>query len=176
MSDSVRPHRRKPTRLPCPWKSPGKNTGVGCHFLLQCMKVKSESEVAQSCPTLSNPMDCSLPGSSIHGIVQARVLEWGAIAFSNQGGLPEPIAETTLLPSLHRPNKSRPIWGQQIILSTQLTSLFSSVPALNVVSKDDEISEINLLFSKFTLFSFFSIQLKILIYASFLPFLHYLII
>ena len=72
----------QPTRLPCPWDSPGKNTGVGCHFLLQCMKVKSESEVAQSCPPLSDPMDCSLPGSSIHGIFQARVLEWGAIAFS----------------------------------------------------------------------------------------------
>ena len=84
MSDSVRPHRRKPTRLPCPWDSPGKNTGVGCHFLFQCMKVKSGSEVAQSCPTLSDPMDYSLPGSSIHGIFQARVLEWGAIAFSNQ--------------------------------------------------------------------------------------------
>ena len=69
-------------QAPRPWDSPGKNTGVGCHFLLQCMKVKSESEVAQSCPTLSNPMDCSLPGSSIHGIFQARVLEWGAIAFS----------------------------------------------------------------------------------------------
>ena len=82
MSDSVRPHRRQCTRLPCPWDSPGKNTGVGCHFLLQCMKVKSESEVTQSCLTLSDPMDCSLPGSSIHGIFQARVLEWGAIAFS----------------------------------------------------------------------------------------------
>ena len=82
MSDSVRPHRRQPTRLPCPWDSPGKNTGVGCHFLLQWMKVKSESEVAQSCPTLRDPMDCSLPGSSIHGIFQARILEWGAIAFS----------------------------------------------------------------------------------------------
>ena len=82
MSDSVRPHRRKPTRLPRPWDSPGKNTGVGCHFLLQCMKVKSESEVAQSCATLSNPMDCSLPGSSAHGIFQVRVLEWGTIAFS----------------------------------------------------------------------------------------------
>ena len=79
MSDS---HRRQPTRLPRPWDSPGKNTGVGCHFLLQCMKVKSESEVAQSCLTLRDPMDCSLPGSSIHGIFQARVLEWGAIAFS----------------------------------------------------------------------------------------------
>ena len=75
VSNSVRPHRRQPTRLPRPWDSPGKNTGVGCHFLLQCMKVKSESEVAQSCPTLSDPMDCSPPGSSVHGIFQARVLE-----------------------------------------------------------------------------------------------------
>ena len=82
MSNSVRPHRWQPTRLPRPWDSPGKNTGMGCHFLLQCVKVKSESEVAQSCPTLSDPMDCSLPGSSAHGIFQARVLEWGAIAFS----------------------------------------------------------------------------------------------
>ena len=80
MSDSMRPHRRQPTGLPHPWDSPGKNTGVGCQFLLQCMKVKSQSEVAQSCPTLSDPMDCSLPGSSVHGIFQARVLEWGAIA------------------------------------------------------------------------------------------------
>ena len=80
VSDSLWSHRRQPTRLPHPWDSPGKNTGVGCHFLLQCMKVKSESEVAQSCPTLSDPIDCSLPGSSVHGIFQARVLEWGAIA------------------------------------------------------------------------------------------------
>ena len=83
MSNSVRPHRQQPTRLPRPWDSPGKNTGVGCHFLLQCMKGKSESEVTQSCPTLSDPMDCSPPGSSVHGIFQARVLEWGAIAFSS---------------------------------------------------------------------------------------------
>ena len=83
MSDSVQPHRWQATRLLCPWDSPGKNTGVGCHFLLQCMKVKSQSEVIQSCLTLSDPMDCSLPGSSVHGIFQARVLEWGAIAFSN---------------------------------------------------------------------------------------------
>ena len=80
MSDSVQPHRQQPTRLPCPWDSQGKNTGVGYHFLLQSMKVKSESEVAQSCLTLSNPIDCSLPGSCIHGIFQARVLEWSAIA------------------------------------------------------------------------------------------------
>ena len=76
----------QPTRLPHPQDSPGKNTGVDCHFLLQCMKVKSESEVAQSCPTLSDPMDCSLPGSSVHGIFQARVLECGAIAFSRSFG------------------------------------------------------------------------------------------
>ena len=72
MSDSVRPHRQQPTRLPRPWGSPGKNTGVGCHFLLQCIKVKTESGVTQSCPTLSDPMDCSLPGSSVHGIFQAH--------------------------------------------------------------------------------------------------------
>ena len=72
---TVRPHRRQPIRIPCPWDSPGNNTGVGCHFLLQRMKVKSESEVTQSCPTLRNPMDCSLPGSSVHGIFQARVLK-----------------------------------------------------------------------------------------------------
>ena len=83
MSDSVRHHRWQPTRLHHPWDSPGKNTGVGCHFLLQCMKVKSESEVTQSHPTLCDPMDCSLPGSAVHGIFQARVLEWVAIAFSN---------------------------------------------------------------------------------------------
>ena len=83
MSDSVRPHRWQPTRLPRPWDSPSKNTGVGGHFLLQCMKVKSEREVAQSCPTHSDRMDCSLPGSSIHGIFQVGVLEWVAIAFSD---------------------------------------------------------------------------------------------
>ena len=70
-------HRWQPTRLPSPWYSPGKNTGVGCHFFLQWMKMKSESEVAQLCPTLRDPMDCSLPGSSIHEIFLARVLEWG---------------------------------------------------------------------------------------------------
>ena len=102
MSDSVRPQRQKLTRLPRPWDSPGKNTGVGCHFLLQCMKVKSESEVTQSCLTPSDPMDCSPPGSSLHGILQARVLEWGAIAFpeykakqpSNWGNCPTSAAQT----------------------------------------------------------------------------------
>ena len=89
----MRPHRRQPTRLPRPWDSPGKNTGVGCHFLLQRVKVKSESEVAQSCPTLSDPMDSSLPGSSVHGTCQARGLEWGAIAFSvPPGHLPQKVS------------------------------------------------------------------------------------
>ena len=99
MSDSVRPHGLQPTRLLRPWDSPGKNTGVGCHFLLQCMKVESESEVAQSCLTLSDPMDCSLPGSSVHGIFRATVLEWGAIAFSIAGSIYSfvlPIHSTTL--------------------------------------------------------------------------------
>ena len=82
MSNSVRPHRRQPTRLCHPWDSLGKNTGVGCHFLLQCMKAKSESEVTQSCLNLHDPMDCSPPGSPVYGIFQARVLEWGTIAFS----------------------------------------------------------------------------------------------
>ena len=82
MSESVRPHRQQPTRHPHPWDSPGKNTGVFLHFLLQCMKVKSEREVAQSCLTLCDPINGRPPGSSVHGIFQARVLEWAAIAFS----------------------------------------------------------------------------------------------
>ena len=105
MADSVRPHRWQPTRLPCPWDSPGKNTGVDCHFLLQCMKVKSESEVAYSCPTLSDPMDCSLPGSSVHGILQARV----------RSGVP--------LSSLFHPTGATIIW-----LMPPSQPNFSSVP------------------------------------------------
>ena len=88
MSDSVRPHRCQPTRLLHPWDSQGKNTGMGGHFLLQCMKVKSESEVSQLWPTLCNPMDCGLPGSSVHGIFQARVLKWVAISFSRGSSRP----------------------------------------------------------------------------------------
>ena len=80
MSDSMWPYRQQPSSLPRPWDSPGKNTGVGFHFLLQCMKVERESEVAQSCPTQSDPMDCILPGSSVHGIFQAQLPERGAIA------------------------------------------------------------------------------------------------
>ena len=113
LSDSVRPHRRQPTRLRRPWDSPGKNTGVGCHFLLQCMKMKSESEAAQSCPTLSESMDCSPPGSSVHRIFQARVLEWGAIAFSGMRAVLEP---KTLAASGGRGRLtkqcSRVVWGQ----------------------------------------------------------------
>ena len=102
MSYSVWPHRQQPTRLLCPWDSPGKNTGVGCHFLLQCIKVKSESEVAQLCLTLSDPMDCSLPGSSIHGIFQARGLEWGAtLSLCNFKG---EFSQTLMI------NISRAIW------------------------------------------------------------------
>ena len=82
MLDSVWPQRQQPARLPHPGDSPGKNTGVGCHFLLQCMKVKSESEGGQLCLPLHDPMDCSLPSSSVHRIFQARVLQWVAIAFS----------------------------------------------------------------------------------------------
>ena len=81
---TVRPHKRQPTSLPRPWDSPGKSTGVGCHFLLQCMKVKSESEVAQSCPTLSEPMDCSPPGCSLHGIFQARVLPYRSFVVEHE--------------------------------------------------------------------------------------------
>ena len=87
VSDSVRPDRWQPTRLLRPWDSPGKNTRVGCYFILQCMKVKSENKVTQSWTTPSDPVDCSLPGSSVHGIFQARVLEWVAIAFSKRGSL-----------------------------------------------------------------------------------------
>ena len=109
MSDSVRPHRWQPTRHPRPWHSPGKNTGMGCHFLLQCMKVKSEREVAQSCPTLQDPMECSLPGSSVHGIFQARVLEWGAIAFSILYVKSSPADRLTCLTfTLALPGKSSP--------------------------------------------------------------------
>ena len=87
MSNSVRPHGLQPTRLPRPWDSPGKNTGVSCHFLLQGVKVESESEVAQSCLTLSDPTDCSPSGSSVHGIFRATVLEWGAIASSHTSAI-----------------------------------------------------------------------------------------
>ena len=95
MSDSVRPHRWRPTRLPGPWDSPGKNTGVGCHFLLQCMKMKSESKVAQSCPTLRDPMDCSLPGSSILGF--SRQEYWSGLCRehkNNEKSFPRTITDT----------------------------------------------------------------------------------
>ena len=104
-------HRRQPTRLPRPWDSPGMNTGVGCHFLLQCMKVKSESEVAQSCPTLSDPMDPSLPGSSIHGIFQARVLEWGAIAFSSTTLEIEMLSSKSVFLKVSSPDQQQHLMG-----------------------------------------------------------------
>ena len=107
---TVRPHRQQPTKLLCPWDSPGKNTGVGCHFLLQCRKVKSESKVAQSCLTLCNPMDCSLPGSSIHGVFQARILEWGAIAFSAS------IVRYVLFSNLNFPSHFHPLFNIYVYL------------------------------------------------------------
>ena len=121
VSDSVRPHRRQPTRLLCPWDFPGKNTGSGCHCLLQCMKVKSQSEVAQSYPTLSNPMDYSPPGSSVHGIFQARVLEWGAIAFS-----PSPTGPHNL-PHLSGKVMSQSLWREWDYIRNQLNLVKKSV-------------------------------------------------
>ena len=102
-------HRLQPTRLPRPWDSPGKNTGVGCHFLLQCMNMNSEMEVAQSCLTLRDPMDCSLPGSSVRGIFQARVLEWDAIAFSDHSANPSQIVFTT--EEKHRTSNKTNTWS-----------------------------------------------------------------
>ena len=102
MSDSVQPQRQEPTGSPVP-DSPGKNTGVGCHFFLQCMKVKSEIEATQLCPTLSEPMGCSLPGSSIHGIFQARVLEWGAIVVSVCQSQTPSLSLTPPYPFLSKP-------------------------------------------------------------------------
>ena len=132
------PHRWQPTRLPRPWDSPGKNTGGGCHFLLQCMKVKSESEVTQSCPTLSNPMDCSLPGSSVHGIFQARVLEWGAIAFSAEDSLGSDIDFTTCFVP----------WGHKFLelsepslRSGDITNCIQLLSGLNVVMNLNNLLE-----------------------------------
>ena len=134
MSDSVRPHRQQPTRLYRPWDSPGKNTGVGCHFLLQCMKVKSEGEVCQSCPTLSDPMNCSLPGSSVHGIFQARVLEWVSSAFSAliaQLAKNPPVIQETPVRFLGRVDPVPTIWFllQNLlgILPPHLCCLFRTV-------------------------------------------------
>ena len=130
MSDSVRPRRRRPARLPRPWDSPGKNTGVGCHFLLQCMKVKRESEVAQSCPTLSNPVDCSLPGSSVHGIFQARVLEWGAIAFSYR------YERWTIKKAEHRRITAFELWCWRRLLRVPWTARRSNQSILKKINPD----------------------------------------
>ena len=120
MSDSVRPSRRQPIRLPRPWDSPGKNTRVGCHFLLQCMKVKSENEVAQSCPTLCDPMDCNLSGSSVHEIFQAKVLEWIAISFSR--GSSRPRSQT-------RVSRIASPWGCKELDTTERLSSRDCSPA-----------------------------------------------
>ena len=110
---------------PSPWDSPGKNTGVGCHFLLQCMKVKSESEVTQSCPTLSDPMDCSLPGSSIHGIFQARVLEWGAIAFSSKTTTHSQFSSSLMILAQFT-SRVLPVPNHYMLVFLRVSSLFFS--------------------------------------------------
>ena len=112
MSDSVRPHGLQPTRLLRPWDSPGKNTGVGCHFLLQCMKVESESEVTQSCLTLSDPMDCSLPGSSVPGF--SRQEYWSGVPLPSPGDFPnpgiEPGSPALQVDSLPSEPPGKPVW------------------------------------------------------------------
>ena len=107
--DSVQPHRRQPTRLPCPWDSPGKNTGVGCHFLLQCMKVKSESEVAQSCPTLATPWTAAYQAPSSMGFSRRKY--WS--------GLPLPSPPTPL--GYHK----IPNWALWAIQQLPLASYFT---------------------------------------------------
>ena len=130
----MQPQRRQPTRLPRPWDSPGKNTGVGCHSLLQCMKVKIESEVAQLCPTPSDPMDCSLLGSSVHGIFQARVLEWVAIAFSKKRYL-----------ALHIPQDSLHCW-ESAMYTVVTQYIYQTEPqSSQVIWPKQELAEPNLL-------------------------------
>ena len=124
----MRPHGLQHTRLLSLWDSPGKNTGVGCHFLLQCMEVESDSEVAQLCPTLSDPMDCSLPGSSIHGIFRATVLEWGATAFS------DPISSLLKLMSIELVMPSN-----YLILCCPLLPLPSVFPSIRVFSNESAL-------------------------------------
>ena len=142
MSDSVRPHRLQPIRLPRPWDSPGNNTRVGCHFLLQCMKVKSESEVAQSCPTPSDPMDCSLPGSSAHGIFQARVLEWGAIAFSSELEYILPYLPKDITPGAVSNSALYHYFVFLICLITPTSTKFSITPYLKKKKKKGTAIEI----------------------------------
>ena len=117
---TVRPHRWQPTRLPCSWDSPSKNTGVGCHFLLQCLKVKSESEVAQSWPTLCDPTDYSLPGSTIHGIFQARILEWVAISFSKRSSWPRDWTRVSCIIG-----RRFTVWATREVQSTVPTNMCS---------------------------------------------------
>ena len=133
MYDSVRPHRWQPARLPHPWDSPGKNTGVGCHFLLQCMKVKSESEVIQSFPILWEPMDCGLPGSSIHGISQARVLDGMPLPYptlnsSDKISNPNNLESLGPLYSFERDDRLRK--GSQVSLTLGHIRVFISFKAI----------------------------------------------
>ena len=147
MSNSVQPHRQQPTRLRHSWDSPGKNTGVGRHCLLQCIKVESESEVTQSCPTLSDPMDCSPPGSSIHGICQARVLEWGAIAFSILGiyNYSNSSWASPSCPFIHEGHFFLGDNGSKIdIESSSLLSSANYIPSAQAVSPSPPSSSLNM--------------------------------
>ena len=115
------PNSVQPTRLPCPWDSPSKNTEVGCHFLLQCMKVKSEMEFTQSCLTVCDPMEWSPPGSSVHGILQAGILEWVAMP-SSRGNLPDPGIEPAFLTSPALAGgffTTRATWEPSLLLSQE---------------------------------------------------------
>ena len=125
VSDSVRPHRWQPTRLPRPWDSPGKNTGVGRHFLLQCMKVKSESEATQSCPTLCDPMDCSPPGSSAHGIFQARVLKNNKKEQTNRNSVHKAFFRSTV-------SRNSSVW-RMTLCSQRLINLQSSLAIISLI-------------------------------------------
>ena len=150
------------------WDSPGKNTGVGCHFLLKRMKVKSESEVIQLCPTLCDPMDCSLPGSSIHGIFQARVLEWGATAFSGPSLCPGICSNSSPLSQWCHPTISFSVTPlSPPVLNPSYIRSFSSESALHIrwpkywsfsfsISPSNEYS--GLIFFRIDWFDFLAVQ------------------
>ena len=132
MSYSARRHRRQRTRLLCPWDSPGKNTGVGCHFLLQCMKVKSQSEFTQSCPSPIDATDCSLPGSSVHGIFQAKVLEWGAICLLHDNPINSMKRQNDRILKEELPRSVSSVHFSRSVISDSLRPMNRSMPGFPV--------------------------------------------